>query len=197
MVHGNIYSIQYEIHLTKPLDLFDHVLPLCIKLRKMIDYEEKDGIYKLVIFKHGELKLTNRDIFREYSRALDLTTPFDKMTEKEKIYNYVRYYAKSIKPILPIEKMSEKEFEELENKIEELNKLSIWTKELDSLSQLKRIQLIIRDQKFYNTIVQTEQELTQVELEAEQIGLISRIVSDDIIKHIIKSSEVNLYFGSF
>jgi len=107
MVHGFIYSVQYEIYLTQPLDLFDQVLPLCSKVRKMIEYEEKDGVYKLVI-------LNWKDLHKRFESNPSSKKYIDGMYDsKEEHYHYVANFSKFIKhnPTNPI---SDDEFAEHE-----------------------------------------------------------------------------------
>ena len=36
MVHGDYFGINYIIHLTKPIDLYNDLLPICISNRHML-----------------------------------------------------------------------------------------------------------------------------------------------------------------
>ena len=77
MVHGNWYSARYEIYLTKPLDLYNDILPICSSVRYMLKYVQmvKDGIdeYKLIIIDTENLnkRFITRPIAKSYACALD------------------------------------------------------------------------------------------------------------------------------
>ena len=77
MVHGNWYSVRYEIYLTKPLDLYNDILPICSSVRYMLKYVQmvKDGIdgYKLIIIDTENLnkRFITRQIAKSYACALD------------------------------------------------------------------------------------------------------------------------------
>ncbi len=194
MVHGLIYSIQYEIHLTQRLDLFDQVLPLCIKTRKMIEYQEKNGIYKLVILNYNDLlkrfevnPLAKKYIEEMYgSEYNNLNTKNSELPKS----NNVLVYSMHIKNNT-VNPMSDDEFNQLVEKIKELDESGQWSEDFNKMYKFKQIQEIVRDQTF-NMIVEMEKELTKIELTPEEINIVNTIKSDEIIAPLIKSASINL-----
>jgi len=77
-----------------------------------------------------------------------------------------------------------------------LEKANEWTQEYSKLCKLRQIQQIVRSPPF-DSIVQTEKELTDIELTEEELGIIGMIKSDVTIAQIIKFEGINLYFGSY
>jgi hypothetical protein len=68
MVHGNACGLQYEIHLTKPLDFFQDVIPIWTATRTRIEYKEYDGKFVLIVLSPHQLEIrsSNLHLIREY-----------------------------------------------------------------------------------------------------------------------------------
>lgn len=186
MVHGCVYSAQYEIHLTQPLDLFDHVLPLCIKTRKMIEYEEKDGTYKLVILNYKDLekRFDSNPLTSQYIKSMCGNDYSDGL----KVLTYSTLIKNNPIDLIP---MCDDEFNQLVTQIEEMEDAGDWTKEFVGLCKLRHIQQIVRDQAF-ESIVQMEQSLTTIELTAQELEIIETIKSSEVIAPAIKFAGINL-----
>jgi hypothetical protein len=186
MVHGCIYSVEYEIYLNKPLDLFDQVLPLCTKVRKMIEYTEKNGTYKLVILNYNDLI----ERFEANPLTMQYKEEIYKADYNDLYYSEVLTYSRFVKNELIIP-MTDEEFNQLVTNIKELDETGQWTTEYYKLYRLKHIQEIVRNESF-ESIVQMEKELTKIELTQDELNIINTIKNDKLIAPIIKSASINL-----
>jgi hypothetical protein len=198
MVHGSIYGIQYEIYLSKPLDLYNDVLPMCIQARKMIQYEEKCN--KLVLIPYGELyeRFYSNPLARTWAQALDINDYKQKQNptpEMKEFYHVKMYSGYKHEPIEPI---GTEELNSISEKINELEKINGWSKEIAQLYKIKNIQSIVQDQEYFNKIKSIEQSLINVVLTPEEDKLIQMVLSNELVKSAgIISSGINLYFGFF
>ena len=223
MVHGNWYSARYEIYLTKPLDLYNDILPICSSVRYMLKYIQmvKDGIdeYKLIIIDTENLnkRFITRPIAKSYACALD-TIEYsynDKTVTRENEptmfeYQDVFTYANKIKhqnaPVI----MSTMELDDLKIRLKEIrdildkqsdkkseNDFKALTLEYNQLFKTKQIQPIIANPEYYNKIISMEQELTNIELTQEELYLIKAVETHPSLAGLIKFSGFNLANGYY
>ena len=169
MVHGIIRGLQYEVYLNKPLDLYDYVLPLCIKTRRMIRYDECNN--KLVLISHKELNKRFHENVKKH-RMDDVQPDWD-----VHIYSQIKY--KSVEP------MDDDSYNEL---VMEINECDYGFYEL---KQLEKIQSLVRNKDYFEQIKLVEQLLTDVVLNENERKCVERILSDDKIENLIISSGVN------
>jgi hypothetical protein len=218
MVHGNWYSARYEIYLTKPLDLYNDFLPICSSIRYMLKYIQmgKDGIdgYKIIIIDTANLdkRFTTRPIANSYARALDTIDYSYKTVTREKDptmfeYQDVFIYANKIKHqnqednlFIPIKK---EQLEELKIRLEEIIDISsglrdnVLQLEYNKIFKTIQIQPIIANPEYYNKIISTEQELTNIELTQEELELIKAVETHPSLAGLIKFSGFNLANGFY
>lgn len=224
MVHGNWYSARYEIYLTKALDLYNDILPICSSVRYMLKYVQmvKDGIdeYKLIIIDTENLnkRFITRPIAKSYACALD-TIEYsynDKTVTRENEptmfeYQDVFTYANKIKhqnaPVI----MSTMELDDLKIRLKEIrdildadgrdkkseNDFKALTLEYNQLFKTKQIQTIIVNPEYYNKIISMEQELTNIELTQEELDLIKAVKNHPTLDGLIKFSGFNLANGYY
>jgi len=146
MVHGNWYSARYEIYLTKPLDVYNDILPICSSVRYMLKYvqmgkdekDEKDGVdeYKLIIIDTENLnkRFTTRPISKSYVYAIN-TIEYDynnkqitrenepTMFECQDVFTYankIKHQNQEDNLFIPIKK---EQLDELEIRLKEINDL--------------------------------------------------------------------------
>ena len=225
MVHGNWYSARYEIYLTKPLDLYNDILPICSSIRYMLKYIQmgKDGIdgYKLIIIDTANLdkRFTTRPIANSYACALDTIEYSYKTVTREKDptmfeYQDVFTYANKIKHqnqednlFIPIKK---EQLEELKIRLEEIIDVSAGLRdkkseidvnvlqlEYNKIFKTIQIQLIIANPEYYNKIISMEQELTNIKLTQEELDLIKAVETHPSLAGLIKFSGFNLANGYY
>ena len=224
MVHGNWYSARYEIYLTKPLDLYNDILPICSSVRYMLKYVQmvKDGIdeYKLIIIDTENLnkRFITRPIAKSYACALD-TIEYsynDKTVTRENEptmfeYQDVFTYANKIKhqnsPVI----MSTMGLDDLKIRLKEIrdildadgrdkkseNDFNALTLEYNQLFKTIQIQTIIVNPEYYNKIISMEQELTNIELTQEELDLIKAVENHPTLDGLIKFSGFNLANGYY
>ena len=224
MVHGNWYSARYEIYLTKPLDLYNDILPICSSVRYMLKYVQmvKDGIdeYKLIIIDTENLnkRFITRPIAKSYACALD-TIEYsynDKTVTRENEptmfeYQDVFTYANKIKhqnsPVI----MSTMGLDDLKIRLKEIrdildadgrdkkseNDFKALTLEYNQLFKTKQIQTIIVNPEYYNKIISMGQELTNIELTQEELDLIKAVETHPTLDGLIKFSGFNLANGYY
>ena len=223
MVHGNWYSARYEIYLTKPLDLYNDILPICSSVRYMLKYVQmvKDGIdeYKLIIIDTENLnkRFITRPIAKSYACALD-TIEYsynDKTITRENEptmfeYQDVFTYANKIKhqnsPVI----MSTMGLDDLKIRLKEIqdilynqsdkkseNDFNALTLEYNQLFKTIQIQTIIVNPEYYNKIISMGQELTNIELTQEELDLIKAVETHPTLDGLIKFSGFNLANGYY
>ena len=222
MVHGNWYSARYEIYLTKPLDLYNDILPICSSIRYMLKYIQmgKDGIdgYKLIIIDTANLdkRFTTRPIANSYACALDTIEYSYKTVTREKDptmfeYQDVFTYANKIKhqnsPVI----MSTMGLDDLKIRLKEIrdildadgrdkkseNDFNALTLEYNQLFKTIQIQTIIVNPEYYNKIISMGQELTNIELTQEELDLIKAVETHPTLDGLIKFSGFNLANGYY
>jgi hypothetical protein len=204
MVHGDHYGINYFIYLTKPIDLFNDLLPICISNRYMINLinPTKISIFNLSYF-HKRLK--SEDIS-------SLCSTFSELRNNS-CYNYNLFKHRNLFPDLYLyydvfkysnmikgktyNIISDEEFDimktrynELEIKIIENNydNYDLYSEEFHKLRKIIEIQVIINDKEYFQKIKEIEEKITNVQLTDEEIMLIKNIESHPIINEIIETS---------
>ena len=223
MVHGNWYSVRYEIYLTKPLDLYNDILPICSSVRYMLKYVQmvKDGIdeYKLIIIDTENLnkRFITRPIAKSYACAID-TIEYDyndktvtrenepTMFEYQDVFTYANKIKHQNAPVI----MSTIELDDLKIRLKEIrnildkqsdkkseNDFKALTLEYNQLFKTKQIQTIIVNPEYYNKIISMEQELTNIELTQEELDLIKAVENHPTLDGLIKFSGFNLANGYY
>ena len=222
MVHGNWYSVRYEIYLTKPLDLYNDILPICSSIRYMLKYIQmgKDGIdgYKLIIIDTANLdkRFTTRPIANSYACALDTIEYSYKTVTREKEptmfeYQDVFTYANKIKhqdsPVI----MSTMELDNLKIRLKEISGIldaglcdkkseidvNVLQLEYNKIFKTIQIQPILVNPEYYEKIISMEQELTNIELTQEELDLIKAVETHPTLAGLIKFSGFNLANGYY
>jgi hypothetical protein len=211
-------GVQYEIYLTKQLDYFNDILPICIEIRKMLKYSEVviniyESKYKIIVFGHE--KFTKR-FLKCSPHSLKYQTTLNKLwktnypiTNEEKLYSNVKIYKNKIKHIpenqIPIDL---EKYLQIENMYQDIKKaLDPHTRylhyTLEEIEQLERdsiklydileIQRIVQNpSKLYNHIVSVEKELTNIELSEEENNIIQKVLNHPTLINIIESHGFNL-----
>ena len=223
MVHGNWYSSRYEIYLTKPLDLYNDILPICSSVRYMLKYikMKKDDVdeYKLIIIDTEKLnkRFTTRPISKSYACAIDtIKYDYNKQITREKEptmfeYQDVFTYANKIKhqnaPVI----MSTMELDDLKIRLKEISGIldaglcdkkseidvNVLQLEYNKIFKTIQIQPIIANPEYYNKIISMEQELTNIELTQEELYLIKAVETHPSLAGLIKFSGFNLANGYY
>ena len=209
MVHGNYYSVQYEIHLTKSFDLYNDILPICSNIRFMLKYVGN----KIILISTSQLdkRYITKPMAKSYACALDtIEGGYNNVTrEKEPTmfeYKDVWTYANKIKnqdtPII----ISPMEFDELKNRLKEIQNIldktskidfSELTLEYNKIFKIIQIQTVMTNPEYYEKIVSMEQELTNIELTQEEMDLIKSVETHPTLAGLIKFSGCNLVNGYY
>ena len=214
-----LHVVQYEIYLTKELDYFNDILPICIEIRKMLKYSEVvvnlyESKYKIVVFSYE--KLANR--FNKCStHSLKYQTILNNLwktnypiTYEDKLYSDVKLYKNKIKHNSQNQiAIHPDEYINLTNTYNELNKiintydkyLNYTEKEIEKLESEKQkifdileIQNLIQETnaKYYNKIKAIESELTNIELSEEENAMLQRVLNHPTLNNIIEYHGFNL-----
>jgi len=213
------HTVQYEIYLTKQLDYFNDILPICIEIRKMLKYSEVvvnlyESKYKIVVFSHE--KFTNW--FNHCSpHSLKYQTTLNNLwktnypiTYEDKLYSNIKLYKNKIKhnPQNQIA-IDPDEYNKLTNIFNELNKitgaydkyLTYTEKEIEKLESEKQkifdileIQNLIQESnlKYYNKVKAIETELTNIELSEEENNILQKVLNHPTLNNIIEFHGFNL-----
>lgn len=184
MVHGTGYSIKYQIVLTKPLDLYDHVLPICIELRSMLELDPLDPT-KLTVL--GSQALSSR--FRSNYLAQKFVSDPDVQIYSELIASQI-VSDQVLEPaqLEPIKKIYSKLKEESEEpEFWSGNPISV-QKRLDKekARQIIMSQDLISDQVRYSHAQNLYNQICQIELTNQEKELIEQVKSHPAINPIIK-----------
>jgi hypothetical protein len=215
MVHGNFYSVQYEIHLTKQLDLYNDILPICSSIRCMLTYVNN----KIILISRNQLdnRYTKKPMATSYACALD-TIEYEynnKIFTREKEptmfeYKDVWTYANKIKnqdtPII----ISTVELDKLNNRLKEIQNIydnqtcvepkpnfSELSLEYNQIVQTIQCQFVLANPEYYEKIISIEQELTNIELTQEEIDLIKSVETHPTLAGLIKFSGCTLVNGCY
>lgn len=216
MVHGNYYSIQYEIFLNKPIDFFDDLLPIWVSTRARIEMEtdKNTGQHKLIIipYKEFDKQLYSNSLFNSYISEVDnLSYTRKEYTEDETRgfkFLMVSYYKKYIKhnPNL-YEPITKDEYKQLLDTWRECKKID-WGnvdnnyKELSthykSISHQLIIQRIIHDKEYFEEIKGLEKKLIeQVSLSEQQIELVKNVLDHPKLHDLVSWHGLNLIDGYY
>ena len=205
MVHGDYYGINYIIYLTKPIDLFNDLLPICISNRHM-----------LTLITPTKINIFNSHIFDKRLNAKEMSSLFYSFSELQyqnkqcrnllknrqlfpNLYLYydVFIYSTLIKGI-PINAILNDEldvmktrYNELENMLNndtyDINNKSFF-EELKLLHKTIEIQTIICDKEYLQKIINIEGKITNNILTDEETMLIRSIEFHPTINKIIEKS---------
>ena len=208
MVHGDYFGINYIIHLTKPIDLFNDLLPICISNRHMLTLinPTKISIFTSTMFNK---RLNSKEMSSFISAFYELRNKCYAQTNLLKnrqlfpdlyVYYDVLQYSTIIKG-RSIEMISNDEFDVIKTRYNELENMmnddtlkygsyehKLFFDELKSLRKTIEIQTIICNKEYLQKIKDMEEKITNVQLTDEEIMLIKNIESHPTINEIFETS---------
>lgn len=208
MVHGDYFGINYIIHLTKPIDLFNDLLPICITNRHMLKIinPTKISIFRPTNF---DKRLNSKVMYSYMSSFYELQNKcYDKtnLLKTRQLFSdlYVYYdvfiYSTVIKG-RNIQMISNEEldvckirYNELENIINNntydygSSEYKLLFNELKLLRNTIEIQTIINNKEYLQKIKDIEAKITNIQLTDEEIMLIKNIESHPTMNEIIETS---------
>jgi hypothetical protein len=208
MVHGDYFGVNYIIHLTKPIDLFNDLLPICISNRHMLKIinPTKISIFKPTNF---DERLNSKEMYSYISSFYELKNKCYAKTNLFKnrklfpdlfVYYDVFIYSTIIKG-RNFQIISNEELDVIKIRCNELENIinnntfeygSSETKLLfDELNLLRKkieIQIIICNKEYLQKIKDIEEKITNIQLTDEEIMLIKNIESHPTINEIIETS---------
>lgn len=212
MVHGNFYSIQYEIILNKEIDFYNDLLPIWINTRSRIEMENN----KLIVIPNKNLdkQLYHNSIFNEYIKQNDEASYQIKYTNEDQIINnkylMVNHYSKYVKNNYNLpEPMNEEEYKKLVEKYQDIckkvNDNNITTDEFLNLEREKtklfdqlKVQRIIHNSEFFEEIKNLEKNLiNQITLTDEQNEFIQKVINHPKLEGLINWHGLNLVSGFY
>jgi hypothetical protein len=182
MVHGDYFGINYIIHLTKPIDLYNDLLPICITNRHMLTfisafYELKNECYANT--NYNRTRQLFPDLYLYYDVLLYSTIikgrSFEIITNDE----------------LDIMKTRYNELEIMLNNDTYNYGSNEYKLDLDELKLLRKtieIQTIICDKEYLQKIVDIEEKIMNISLTDEEAMLIKSVESHAAINNIIEMS---------
>ena len=204
MVHGDYYGINYIIYLTKPIDLFNDLLPICISNRHM-----------LTLITPTKINIFNSHIFDKRLNGEEMSLLFYALSElqyqnkqcrnllknRQLFPNLYLYYDVFIYSTLikdrSISTITNDEFDVIKTRYNELD--NMWNNdsydyhnsfpffdELNSLRKTIEIQTIICDKEYLQKIIDIEEKITNNILTNEEMILIKSIESHPTINKIIE-----------
>ena len=208
MVHGDYFGINYIIHLTKPIDLFNDLLPICISNRHMLTLinPTKISIFTSTMFNK---RLNSKEMSSFISAFYELRNKCYAQTNLLKnrqlfpdlyVYYDVLQYSTIIKG-RSIEMISNDEFDVIKTRYNELENMmnddtlkygsyehKLFFDELKSLRKTIEIQTIICNKEYLQKIKDMEEKITNISLTDEEDMLIKSIESHAEINNIIEIS---------
>ena len=212
MVHGNYVGVHYIIYLSRPIDQYDDLLPICISARKMLSFYKNDPT-KIRVF--GYEKFNTRfqksvESQKITKAILELSYSHIDMSKKKEypelfLYNDVYVYSEKIKGknVIVVSKETYLEMEErldfLLSKLKN-DELSI-EDECGELSNLKKeltIQRIIYDTEYLQKVIDIEKNvIDEIELTAEQKEMIEIIPTHPKLEGLIQKIGMEITTGSY
>ena len=203
MVHGDYFGINYFIYLTKPLDFFDDVLPICSSSRHMLTLINPT---KISIFKSTNFdKRLNSEEFSSFissfyelqSRCYGTTNALKNrhLFPEMYLYNDVLLYSNTLKGRLvslisneELDIMKTRYNELVNNRNDDINTYKLFSDELKSLHHNIEIQTILGDAEYLQKVIDMETNLTTISLTEEEIRTIKSIESHATLHEIILTS---------
>lgn len=202
MVHGNWYSVQYEIRLNNSVDLYNVVLPICSHVRRMIRLV--DGNI-LVLIDQQELskRFYSIPMASDYIRAIDTlryTVDENKFAPELVQYMDVKKYSEKFKftdvlstshPLDPLI-LAEKK-----HRLQYLSHhyLAEVKDEYMELVNVVDVQSIISSPTYCQHIIDMERELTNIVLTQDEMDFIQSVESHPSLAGLIQFSGINLVSG--
>ena len=208
MVHGDYFGINYIIHLTKPIDLFNDLLPICTSNRHMLTLinPTKISIFTPTRF---DKRLNSKEISSFISAFYELKNECYANTNYIRtrqlfpdlyLYYDVLLYSTIIK-CRSFEIITNDELDIMKTRYNELeimlnndtcnygsNEYKLCFDELKLLRKTIEIQTIICDKKYLQKIIDIEEKITNISLTDEEAMLIKSIETNAVIKEIIETS---------
>ena len=210
MVHGDYFGINYIIHLTKPIDLYNDLLPICISNRHMLTLINPTKI-SIFIPTRFDKRLNSKEMSSFISALYELNhncyakTNYNhnhtrKLFPDLFLYYDVLLYSTTIKG-RTIEIITNEELDIMKTRYNELvimlndtlnnygtNEHKLFTDELKLLRKTIEIQTIICDKEYLQKIIDTEEKITNISLTDEEAMLIKSVESHATINEIIETS---------
>ena len=206
----NYFGLQYVLYLSREIDYYNDLLPLCIEHRRMFQLEKN----KIIVLNHHclESRFSLNALSREFAAACDKITWDTSISRKnnEQMYKWhdVLFYTKHIKnkkvafPMNP--DIMEQRYKYLKEKymISQANtNLQLLSREetLEYMDLRRHVYIyrIMGNQAYFDEIVRMERELTFVSLTPDEIELIERIKQSQKLYGKVLSEGTELYYGVF
>ena len=208
MVHGDYFGINYIIHLTKPIDLYNDLLPICSSNRHMLTLINPTKI-SIFIPTRFDKRLNSKEMSSFISAFYELQNKCYAKTNALKnrqlfpdlyLYYDVFIYSTTIKG-RSFEIITNDELDIIKTRYNELeimlnndtcnygsNEYKLCFDELKLLRKTIEIQTIICDKEYLQKIIDIEEKITNISLTDEEAMLIKSVESNTVIKEIIETS---------
>jgi hypothetical protein len=208
MVHGDYFGINYIIHLTKPIDLFNDLLPICTSNRHMLTLinPTKISIFTPTRF---DKRLHSKEMSSFISALYELNHNCYAKTNYIRtrqlfpdlfLYYDVLLYSTTIKG-RSFEIITNDELNIIKTRYNELeimlnndtcnygtNEYKLCFDELKLLRKTIEIQTIICDKEYLQKIIDIEEKITNISLTDEEAMLIKSVESHPTINNFIETS---------
>ena len=210
MVHGDYFGINYIIHLTKPIDLFNDLLPICSSNRHMLTLinPTKISIFTPTNF---DKRLNSKEMSSFISALYELNhncyakTNYNHNHTRQLFPDLYLYYDVFIYSTIikgrTVEIITNDELDIMKTRYNELeimlnndtynygsNEYKLCFDELKLLRKTIEIQTIICNKEYLQKIINTEEKITNISLTDEEDMLIKSIESHAEINNIIEIS---------
>ena len=210
MVHGDYFGINYIIHLTKPIDLYDDLLPICISNRHMLTLINPTKISIFIPTRFDKrLNSKSKEMSSFISAFYELQNKCYAKTNALKnrqlfpdlfLYYDVLLYSTTIKG-RSIEIITNEELDIMKTRYNELEIMlnndtynygsyehKLFSDELKILRKTIEFQNIICNKEYLQKIIDTEEKIINISLTDEEAMLIKSIESHTTISNIIETS---------
>ena len=208
MVHGDYFGINYIIHLTKPIDLFNDLLPICTSNRHMLTLinPTKISIFTPTRFdKRLNSKKISSFISAFYELKNECYANTNYIRTRQLFPNLYLYYDvllySTIIKCRSFEIITNDELDIMKTRYNELeimlnndtcnygsNEYKLCFDELKLLRKTIEIQTIICDKKYLQKIIDIEEKITNISLTDEEAMLIKSVESHPTINNFIETS---------
>jgi len=207
MVHGNYYSVEYYIYLSKPLDYFDDILPICSDIRYLFEGMYSNNGLKIFDYQKFSSRFLKSDVRGEYIKSCDKIS-YENLKDRVKyaeLFKYfdVKIYNKNKYDIESgiIKKIDIEEFYKLEKRFRELYIITYTSndysqelyKEMNEISKILDIQRIIIDDKYHEEIKMLESQIVDIELLDDEKEMLNKILNHPKLKGLIVKHGFELF----
>lgn len=182
---GWFIGIEYVIRLKSSMDYYNDVLPICTQLRRMVEYKQDTN--ELIVYNWADFRsrFENIDSCKKYwANICQCECEHSEKKAKEiAFYHHVLHWSLMQKNLrADVTPLSKEEWEKVQEDWRVLTASNYDPIKENELRNIYLEQSIIQDPEYLEKVKCMERELTGIELTQEEMGEISLILSNPLIR---------------